>query len=311
MNRFWRIFHVRMAEANAGEGGGASASNNSNGGNGSTGTQSGESTGARGNGSLAVENGSKNEIASGNVLAGAATQDAAGQAVAIPEKYQVKKEDGSIDVEASSLKLAEAYGHLEKRMGSGDAPPKTAEEYQVAVPDALKDALDPKTDPLLGAFLKDAHAAGLTQKQMDLVMGKYFELAPQLLAGNSQLSSEECIADLRNEWKDDATFKGEVSKAFRAAQAYGGADTEAILADYGNDPRIIRMLSRIGNEMSEDSSLNPGGTQIGGQTVESLMTSEAYANPKHADHARVSAQVQAYFNQQAERAAKAGNAPLM
>ena len=49
-------------------------------------------------------------------------------AVSIPEKYQVKKEDGSIDIEASSLKLAEAYGHLEKRLGSGDAPPKTAEE---------------------------------------------------------------------------------------------------------------------------------------------------------------------------------------
>lgn len=304
MNRFWRIFHVRMDEANAGEGGGAGAA--------PAGSDNGAAAAGTGEGQAVAggAGGSQGTDAPGSVLAAAGSQGQP-QTVAIPEKYQVKKEDGSLDVEASSLKLAEAYGHLEKRMGSGDAPPKTAEEYQVAVPDALKDALDPKTDPLLGAFLKDAHAAGLTQKQMDLVMGKYFELAPQLLAGNSQLSSEECIADLRSEWKDDATFKGEVSKAFRAAQAYGGADTEAILADYGNDPRIIRMLSRIGGEMSEDSSLNPGGTQIGGQTVESLMTSEAYTNPKHADHARVSAQVQAYFNQQAERAAKAGNTPLM
>ena len=41
------------------------------------------------------------------------------------------------------------------------------------------------------------------------------------------------------------------------------------------------------------------------------MTSEAYTNPKHADHARVSAQVQEHFNRQATAAAKAGNVPLL
>lgn len=39
--------------------------------------------------------------------------------ITIPEKYLVKKEDGTIDQGASSLKLAEAYVNLEKRVGTG------------------------------------------------------------------------------------------------------------------------------------------------------------------------------------------------
>jgi hypothetical protein len=301
MNPFWRIFYVRMAEADAGEGGGAGAGDS-----GGAAADAGQGAAA---GAGAADNGGA--AAAGSVLANAGGEGQQSQAVAIPEKYQVKKEDGTVDIEASSLKLAEAYGHLEKRLGSGDAPPKTPEEYQITVPDALKDALDPKTDPLLGAFLKDAHAAGLSQKQIDLVMGKYFDLAPKLIEGSRQLSEAECIADLKNEWKDDATFKAEVGKAYKAVQAYGDKDAQAILAEYGNDPRVIRLMARVGAELGEDRSINPGGTLPGGQSVESLMTSEAYTNPKHADHARVSAQVQTYFNKQAEAQAKAGNVPIL
>lgn len=292
MNQFWRIFYVRMAEADAGEGGGAGSSG--------SGADAGAGEAA---GTWAVD--------AGTALAQAGTEGGQGQTVAIPEKYQVKKADGTVDVEASSLKLAEAYGNLEKRIGTGDLPPKTADEYTIPVPDDMKELFDPKTDPLMGAFLKDAHAAGLTQKQMDLVMGKYFELAPQLVEGGQQLSADACIADLKQEWKTDEQYKAEIGKAFKAAQAFGDKDAQAIVKDYGNDPRIIRLLARVGAELGEDSSINPGGTLPGGQSVESLMMSEAYTNPKHADHARVSAQVQAHFDNQAKAAAKAGNVPIL
>ena len=49
----------------------------------------------------------------------------------IPEKYRTNKEDGTLDLEASSRKVAEAYKQLETRFGSGDVPPKTADEYAV------------------------------------------------------------------------------------------------------------------------------------------------------------------------------------
>jgi hypothetical protein len=47
----------------------------------------------------------------------------------LPEKFRVMGEDGKLSIESSARKLAENYTHLEKRMGSGDAPPKTADEY--------------------------------------------------------------------------------------------------------------------------------------------------------------------------------------
>jgi len=250
---------------------------------------------------------------------GASAGDGQGSALAagappvtIPEKYQVKKEDGSIDVEASSLKLAEAYGHLEKRMGSGDVPPKTPEEYVVTVPDALKDTWKPAEDPLLQGFLKDAHAAGFTQKQIDLALGKYMEVAPGLVNGSKELSAEDCTATLKTEWKTDEQYKDGVGKAYRAAVGYGGADAEGIIKDHGNDPRIIRLLAKVGAEMGEDTSASSGTTvNGGGDSVETLMAGEAYNNPKHADHQRVSKIVAEHFAKKAAADEKAGKAAVM
>lgn len=316
MKFFRGIWHVLMDQAGDGTGGGASS-----GGSAAASSTEGGQQGSAAEGTSGVPAGGNADgqgtTGTGQGAAGTALSQGAGeagqqgQAVAIPEKYQVKKEDGTLDIEASSQKLAEAYGHLEKRMGSGDLPPKTAEEYAIEVPDALKETWNPKDDPLLGDFLKDAHAAGLTQKQVDLVMGKYFEMAPALVNGSRQLSADECVTDLRSEWKTEDQYKAEVGKAYKAAMAYGDKDADAIIKDYGNDPRIVRFMARVGNELGEDRSLNPGGSQQGGQSVESLMQSEAYNNPKHADHARISAQVQRHFQSQADANARSGNVPIL
>lgn len=292
----WRKFYVLMAEADAGEGGGVGGSG---------------APAADGQGAATPASPQGDSAGTGSPDAGGSVLASQAQAPTIPEKYQVKKEDGSLDVEASSLKLAEAYGNLEKRLGTGDLPPKSADEYTIPVPDELKDIFDPKTDPLMGDFLKNAHAAGMTQKQIDLVMGKYFELAPQLVEGGQQLTADACVADLKQEWKTDEQYKEGVGKAFKAAQAFGGNDAEALVKEYGNDPRIIRLLSRVGAELGEDTPFTPGDSSSGGNSIESLMQSDAYSNPKHADHARVSAQVQSYFDSKAKAAAKAGSVPIL
>lgn len=302
--------YVFMAEAGDGSGGGGAAGGD---GGQAAGTDAGNGTdnaaGSAAGGQPGAGSGSTG-TASGTALE-AGKGEGQGQAVSIPEKYQVKKEDGSLDIEASSLKLAEAYGNLEKRIGTGDLPPKSPEEYQIAVPDALKDKWNPKEDPLLGEFLKNAHAAGFTQKQIDLAMAQYMDIAPKLVDGSRQLSAEDCTADLRQEWKSDEQYKAGVESAYKAAVAYFGKDAEAMIAEYGNDPRLIRGLSRIGAELKEDSSINPGGSLPGGQSIETLMASEAYTNPKHADHARVSKQIAEHFQRQAAAAEKAGNVPII
>lgn len=306
-----RIFrHVFMAEANAGEGGGAGGGTSPAGaGTGaSAGGVEGGQAGAGGAGAGASAAGT-----GGSVLAGASGTEGGqqGQAVAIPEKYQVRKEDGTLDIEASSLKLAEAYGHLEKRFGAGDVPPKAAEDYQVTVPDAMKEHWNPDEDQLYQDFRKEAHAKGMTQAQFDFVMERYFNLAPQLVNGSRQLSNEDCIAELRQEWKSEEQFNAELGKSFKALQAYAGSDAEALMNEYGNDPRVIRLLARVGAEMAEDSSINPGSVLPAGQSVEAMMSSEAYTNPKHPDHARVSKQVQDYWAKKAEKDAKSGAMPLL
>ena len=310
--------HVLMAEAGDGQGGGAAA------GDGGAASGSGAGSGAPAGGQAAVSGASSAGAAavagagsgvSGQSQVGSALQQVGqggqGQSPQIPEKYQVKKEDGSLDIEASSLKLAEAYGNLEKRIGTGEIPPKSAEEYQVAVPESLKDKWNPKEDPLLGEFLKDAHAAGMTQKQVDLALSRYMDIAPKLIAGASQLSAEECTTQLKAEWKTDEQYKAEVGKAYKAAVGYGGGDAEGIIKDYGNDPRIIRLLAKVGGEMGEDRSLNPGGGLPGGQSVESMMASEAYTNPKHPEHARLSKQVQEHFQRLAAAADRTGATPIL
>ena len=235
---------------------------------------------------------------------------AAPEPVAIPEKYQVKRDDGSIDIDATSLKLAEGYAHLEKRIGTGDLPPKSADEYQIAIPEQLQEHLS-ADDPLFSEFKSEALAAGMTQAQMDFVMSKYFDIAPNLVTGSRELSAESCAAELRSEWKTDEQFKAEVGKAYKAVNTYAGSDAESLIKDYGNDPRIVRLLSRIGGELGEDAPIGNIAPQSTGGGVESLMQSEAYLNPKHPEHKAVSLKVQKHFEQQAASAERAGNSVLL
>jgi hypothetical protein len=235
---------------------------------------------------------------------------AAAPTVTIPEKYQVKNEDGTLNFEASSLKMADGYGNLVKRLGTDDAPPKSAEEYKVAPPEFLKDWKAEEDESFLD-FRKDAHAAGLTQKQFDMVIGKYFDLAPKLVKGGALLDQDKCVADLKAQWKTDTEFKSQMGTAYRAAKAYGGDDADGIIDDYGNDPRVVRFMARVGKELKEDSPPSPPGNTPNGTPIAELMTSPAYRDAKHADHARVSAQVAAYFAAQAAAAEKAGTSQIM
>lgn len=308
--RGWR--YVFMDQAGDGTGGGAGAGDTGAAGtNDDDGASAGAATDSKATASGANPAGTDAGTVDAGTSGTALDQGKTQQAPQIPEKYQVKKEDGTLDVEASSLKLAEAYGNLEKRMGSGDAPPKTAEEYEITVPDALKETWNPKEDVLLNEFLKDAHAAGFTQKQVDLAMARYMELAPALVNGSKQLSADDCVADLKTEWKTEDQYKDGVNKAYKAAVGFFGNDAEAMIKEYGNDPRFIRGLSKMGAEMGEDKSINPDGSQQGGNSVETLMASEAYTNAKHPDHARVSAQVQKYFQGKAKADEKAGTGPIL
>jgi hypothetical protein len=234
-----------------------------------------------------------------SVLAGGGAPDGAPSTDFIPEKLRVMKDDGTLDMDASSRKLAEAYGSLEKRFGAGDVPPKEASEYKITVPDAFKEAFDPATDKGMQGFLSAALAEGMTQKQVDLVMAKYFEMAPQLVAGAAQYDANTATAELKKTWATDADFNRNVRNAYvgtNAAAQKAGLDVAEIMnGSLGNNPQFLRLMAALGPEFQEDPGAG-GASMVTQDDVNTLMASEAYTNPRHPEHAKVSAKIQQYFN---------------
>lgn len=185
----------------------------------------------------------------------------------IPEKYRTNKEDGTLDLEASSRKVAEAYKHLETRMGSGDVPPKSADEYAVKLEGVEGFNWDEfKSDPDTQSFLKGAHAKGLTNDQVQYVIGEYMKAAPGLIEGGGQLTQQDCTAALKAVWTDDQAMAQNVRASFRAAEAFASepgkpGNFATLQAKYGNDPDFIAFTANIGKELREDTAIN-GGAQI-------------------------------------------------
>lgn len=265
----WKLKFPFMNQAGEGEGSGGGDGGNGGGGN----------PGGEGSGSL--------------LGTGAAQQP--GAADWLPEKYRVMGENGTINIESSARKLADAHTHLEKRLGSGDAPPKTADEYAPKVDAEGFNWDEFKADPKMQGFLKSAHAKGLTNDQLSFVLGEYMQRAPELVGGAAQLDQEAAGTALREVWKTDAEFNKNIGLAYRAFNSLADEADKGRIDEIGNNPMVIRMLAKIGGEMQEDS---PTGSDINleeQQSIRDLMKSEAYMDPKHADHESVSARVRAYY----------------
>lgn len=231
---------------------------------------------------------------------GAATNDY------IPEKLRTLKEDGSLDLEASSRKVAEAYTQLEKRLGTGDVPPKSADEYAVKLEGVEGFDWDEfKADESAQSFLKGAHAKGLTNDQVGYVIGEYLKAAPGLIGGAAQLTQQDCTAALKAAWGDDQAIRANVSASYRAAEAFASqgdapGNFNALMAKYGNDPDFIAFTANIGKELREDSAIN-GGAQVS-EADFAVKTAELRAQlealpPHDAKRAGIKAQLDGMYDQ--------------
>lgn len=220
----------------------------------------------------------------------------------IPEKYRVFGEGDAFNLEASAQKLADAYGHLEKRLGSGDVPPESPEKYEIDGKE-LGEGFDVKafmSDEQNQSFLKRAHALGMTNKQVQMVTEYALkEFAPQLAQGNRVLDSDGAIAALKADtWKTDAELQENMGAALRAFKSLPESLQTVIDKDLGNNPEFIKVMALFGREMREDSS--PAQVTVQGDRIEieKLMMSDAYKNTKNPEHERVSKQVRDYFERQ-------------
>lgn len=209
----------------------------------------------------------------------------------IPAKYQVKRDDGSIDEAASLAKWGDGHKNLEQRLGAGDAPPATPDDYQPALPAGLTiDAL--KTDPLYSGFLKGAHARGMSNADVSFVLETYQQRL------SMAATPEVAEAALRKDWvTDDQMAKG-LGDSFKAVQAFTNGDAERaarLEKKFGNDPDFIWLTAQVGRELAEDTSVVGGLSGVEQLSLESMMASPAYHDKKHPEHAVTVAKVQAMY----------------
>ncbi len=143
--------------------------------------------------------------------------------------------------------------------------PKTAADYSIP---KIEGAPEIKADnPAWQKTAAALHKAGLTQKQAEVVLGRYFEdqvdvaKTAQTVAANKKVEAETA---LKAEWGDKYEVNVDLAKA--VVTKFGDADLMSYINDSGgNDPRLIKTLARLGASMMEDKSR--GGSAADGLQV--------------------------------------------
>ena len=219
----------------------------------------------------------------------------------VPEKFHVKGEGDKLDQAATLAKALEHRDHLEKRLGAGDLPPKTAAEYAFELPEEFKDFQ--LKDERLAGFKEQALAKGVTGEQFKWMMGEYIKAVPDLMEGAAAMTATQARAELQKVWTQPADMDTGIDNAGRALRALPKDLVEAT-RELGTNPAFLRAMSHFGAQLREDRPPASGGGGQAPQTAEQMIASEAYRNPKHADHARVSAAVREHYTK------VAGTAPI-
>lgn len=218
------------------------------------------------------------------------TADNSSIETAIPEKFKVTAEDGSVDYKATVAKLSESYTGLEKRVGTGDIAPKSVDEYKVEREGF--DFEEFKKDESNNSFLKSAHAQGITNKQLDFLLSEYDKRAVDLVSNSSQIDTDTTVQTLQSEWGDK--YEANIFNAVKAARACGITDEQINDPLIGNNVAFIKMAAYFGSQINEDKPVS-NGTPVN-VDITSLMRSEAFFNPKHPDHKSVKAQIDSYYD---------------
>ncbi|MFX5722655.1 hypothetical protein ABTE70_20490 [Acinetobacter baumannii] len=209
---------------------------------------------------------------------------------AIPEKFKVVSEDGSVDYKATVAKMNESYSYLEKKVGTGEVAPKSVDEYKLEREDF--DFEEFKADESNKEFLTEAHKHGITNKQLDFLLAEYDKRAVDLVSNSSQIDTDTTVQTLQSEWGQD--YEKNIFNAVKAARACGITDEQINNPLIGNNVAFIKMAAYFGSQMTEDKPIN-NGTPVN-VDIQSLMRSEAFFNPKHPEHKSVKAQIDSYYD---------------
>jgi hypothetical protein len=162
--------------------------------------------------------------------------------------------------------------------------PAAATDYKVVLPEALKEHYDEK---VLGAALTKLHAAGLTQKQVDVVLSLDGErLTTGLAAQKAELEGRRAkgLEELQKRIGGDVNspkFKEAQGIIHRVlAENMQAGDLPAIQEAINDNPQIADLLIKVGRKFLEDSPANPDSAASA--TVEERIK-ELRATPGYGD----------------------------
>jgi len=217
----------------------------------------------------------------------------------VPEKFLVKKEDGSMDWEGIGKKAIAGFSWAEKKIGSGEIPPEKEDGYTLdykAFPEGIR--VDAEKEK---GFLKMMHGLGMTNKQAQGVIDKYAGMLTeglQLQGKNVDADYNGVLTDVQKEWGEQAPEKkAAVNAAFRAlADDRMKADADKIGKDLKATHRaLLSVLAKVGADYQED---NPpvGETTGSGEAIEELQKSKAYWDPTDPQHETVNRKVKEYYS---------------
>jgi len=139
--------------------------------------------------------------------------------------------------------------------------PKEAKDYklsEIKLPDGVKFNIDPKGVDVLKT---EAHKLGLLPHQLDGLYKWYMtDTANKVKAYNENIVKErqDSEAALRSEF--GAAYDGKIAKAQELLNKFGGNDYKQLLdSGFGNNPAVIRFMSKMAEAISEDTFEKGGG----------------------------------------------------
>lgn len=213
----------------------------------------------------------------------------AGGEFEIPEKFLVKNGE-EVDHKATLSKMGQSYKELEKRIGTGDLPPKSADEYKVEkyLPDGF-DENPAAMKPILGKM----HELGMTNKQVQGVLNIFGETMGSGLA-QEKASMEAGLAALKEFWGEKT--QQNLAAANRAVELLADDEEKKALSDpkIANNPFLLRFLEKVNRELGEDRLPGDMGT-VDSEELAALRKHPAYWDEKHPEHKAIVDKVSAMY----------------
>ena len=204
----------------------------------------------------------------------------------VPDKF--KDDEGNL----KEQDLLKSYGELEGILGSQGKPPETVDGYEVELegrfPEGTKINEEGHKE-----FLGRCHEKGLTNDMVNFIMDEY---AGIVTAGAEVKAAgkAEAVAALKESFGDQYG-----PKMVAAYNAFHAAGIEGIdMKEVGYNPAMIRILAKLGENLTEDQM--PGHQFVSGggmseDELKTMMSSEAYWDPKNPAHQETKAKVEAHY----------------